>query len=47
MNNVFWIGVYPGLTSSMLDFAATSITTFIAQAKDGHDSARAPFAQLI
>jgi CDP-6-deoxy-D-xylo-4-hexulose-3-dehydrase len=25
MNNTFWIGVYPGLTESMLDFAAEKI----------------------
>lgn len=25
MNNVFWIGVYPGLTKAMLDFVAQSI----------------------
>ena len=29
MNNTFWIGVYPGLTESMLDFAATKIETFL------------------
>jgi CDP-6-deoxy-D-xylo-4-hexulose-3-dehydrase len=28
MNNVFWIGVYPGLTRPMLDFVATTITNF-------------------
>ena len=30
MNNVFWIGVYPGLTRQMLDFVAKSITDFTA-----------------
>jgi hypothetical protein len=28
MNNVFWIGVYPGLTAEMLDFVAGAITEF-------------------
>ncbi|HZB88899.1 MAG TPA: lipopolysaccharide biosynthesis protein RfbH [Terracidiphilus sp.] len=30
MNNVFWIGVYPGLTDAMLDFIAKTILDFIA-----------------
>ncbi|HZU30201.1 MAG TPA: lipopolysaccharide biosynthesis protein RfbH [Candidatus Angelobacter sp.] len=29
MNNVFWIGVYPGLTRPMLDFAAEVIGNFV------------------
>jgi len=28
MNNVFWIGVYPGLTQSMLDYICESIKEF-------------------
>jgi CDP-4-dehydro-6-deoxyglucose reductase, E1 len=28
MNNVFWIGVYPGLTKAMLDFVAEAVTGF-------------------
>jgi CDP-4-dehydro-6-deoxyglucose reductase, E1 len=28
MNNVFWIGVFPGLTTTMLDFVAATITEF-------------------
>jgi CDP-6-deoxy-D-xylo-4-hexulose-3-dehydrase len=35
MNNVFWIGVYPGLTPEMLDYVTTTITDFITQAKLG------------
>jgi CDP-4-dehydro-6-deoxyglucose reductase, E1 len=31
MNNVFWVGVYPGLTQPMLDFVAATIAGFIAQ----------------
>ncbi len=31
MNNVFWIGVYPGLTRPMLDFVAETITDFVSQ----------------
>ena len=34
MNNVFWVGVFPGLTPAMLDFIARVITDFIAQPKD-------------
>jgi CDP-6-deoxy-D-xylo-4-hexulose-3-dehydrase len=33
MNQVFWIGVYPGLTKEMLDFAAESIFDFAAAAR--------------
>jgi len=33
MNNVFWVGVYPGLTPAMLDFVAATITRFVAQSK--------------
>jgi CDP-6-deoxy-D-xylo-4-hexulose-3-dehydrase len=29
MNNVFWIGVYPGLTEPMLDFAGKTIRDFV------------------
>jgi CDP-6-deoxy-D-xylo-4-hexulose-3-dehydrase len=31
MNNVFWIGVYPGLTRQMLDFVVTTITEFVSE----------------
>jgi CDP-6-deoxy-D-xylo-4-hexulose-3-dehydrase len=33
MNNVFWVGVYPGLTPDMLDFVAATLHSFIAQRK--------------
>jgi CDP-6-deoxy-D-xylo-4-hexulose-3-dehydrase len=33
MNSVFWLGVYPGLTTSMLDFMAATISEFVAQSK--------------
>ncbi len=39
MNNVFWIGVYPGLTRPMLDFIARIIGDFVRAAKSGHQSA--------
>jgi len=35
MNNVFWIGVYPGLTKGMLDFIAKTASEFVEQAKAG------------
>jgi CDP-6-deoxy-D-xylo-4-hexulose-3-dehydrase len=33
MNNVFWIGVYPGLTKPMLDYVAETIIHFAAESK--------------
>ncbi len=35
MNNVFWVGVYPGVTTAMLDFVATTITDFVEHSKAG------------
>jgi len=35
MNQVFWIGVYPGLTEPMLDFIAETATKFVAQVAEG------------
>jgi CDP-6-deoxy-D-xylo-4-hexulose-3-dehydrase len=35
MNNVFWIGVFPGLTNEMLDFIAKAAIEFVEQAKAG------------
>ena len=31
MNNVFWVGVYPGLTRNMLDFVAETMMSFAAR----------------
>jgi CDP-4-dehydro-6-deoxyglucose reductase, E1 len=33
MNNVFWVGVYPGLTDPMLDFVAGTIANFVTQSQ--------------
>jgi CDP-6-deoxy-D-xylo-4-hexulose-3-dehydrase len=33
MNNVFWIGVYPGLTKPMLQFVIETITEFVSESK--------------
>jgi CDP-6-deoxy-D-xylo-4-hexulose-3-dehydrase len=33
MNNVFWIGVYPGLTKPMLDFVVDTISKFVSESK--------------
>lgn len=33
MNNVFWIGVYPGLTQPMLQFVIETITEFVCESK--------------
>jgi CDP-6-deoxy-D-xylo-4-hexulose-3-dehydrase len=38
MNNVFWIGVYPGLTDEMLDFIAKTILDFVANPNPGANS---------
>jgi CDP-6-deoxy-D-xylo-4-hexulose-3-dehydrase len=35
MNHVFWIGVYPGLTTEMLDYVVATIGTFVENAKAG------------
>jgi len=35
MNNVFWIGVFPGLTKEMLDFIAKTAIEFVAAVKSG------------
>jgi len=35
MNNVFWIGVFPGLTKEMLDYIAKTAIDFVANAKAG------------
>jgi CDP-6-deoxy-D-xylo-4-hexulose-3-dehydrase len=35
MNNVFWIGVYPGLTEPMLDFVAKTAMELVARVKSG------------
>jgi CDP-6-deoxy-D-xylo-4-hexulose-3-dehydrase len=35
MNNVFWIGVFPGLTEPMLDFIAGTAIEFVARVKSG------------
>ena len=35
MNNVFWIGVFPGLTPEMLDFIAKTAMDFVGTAKEG------------
>jgi CDP-6-deoxy-D-xylo-4-hexulose-3-dehydrase len=33
MNNVFWIGVYPGLTKAMLEFVVVTISQFVSGSK--------------
>src|SRR5579864_7887982 len=33
MNNVFWVGVFPGLTSPMLDFVVERIAEFVSRSK--------------
>jgi CDP-6-deoxy-D-xylo-4-hexulose-3-dehydrase len=35
MNHVFWIGVYPGLTTEMLDYVVSTIAAFAETAKSG------------
>jgi CDP-6-deoxy-D-xylo-4-hexulose-3-dehydrase len=35
MNNVFWIGTFPGLTEAMLDYIAQTATEFAVRARTG------------
>jgi CDP-6-deoxy-D-xylo-4-hexulose-3-dehydrase len=35
MRSVFWIGIYPGLSESMLDYVADTIGAFVAAQKSG------------
>ena len=35
MNQVFWLGVFPGLTEAMLDYIAETASAFVAKAKAG------------
>ncbi len=35
MNNVFWIGVFPGLTTEMLDYMVETVIEFVGTAKAG------------
>ena len=35
MNNVFWIGVFPGLTTEMLDYMVETVMEFVGTAKAG------------
>jgi CDP-6-deoxy-D-xylo-4-hexulose-3-dehydrase len=46
MNNVFWIGVYPGLTRPMLDFVAETITNYVMQQRAESHFPRPSFAQV-
>ncbi len=46
MNNVFWIGVFPGLTAEMLDFVVNTFIEFAAPYRAGSANARSTFAQV-
>jgi CDP-6-deoxy-D-xylo-4-hexulose-3-dehydrase len=46
MNNVFWVGVYPGLTQPMLDFVAATIARFIVQSKASRGKKESTLAHL-
>jgi CDP-6-deoxy-D-xylo-4-hexulose-3-dehydrase len=35
MNRVFWIGVFPGLTTEMLDYVVETMVAFVGTAKSG------------
>jgi CDP-6-deoxy-D-xylo-4-hexulose-3-dehydrase len=45
MNNVFWIGVYPGLTPLMLDFVATTIGEFLMKSSASSFASQPTLAQ--
>lgn len=46
MNNVFWLGVYPGLTPSMLDFVADTISAFAEQSAAARAEIDQPIVHL-
>ena len=46
MSNVFWVGVYPGLTPAMLDFVAATITGFVQSARAGTIERHSELARL-
>lgn len=46
MNNVFWVGVYPGLTRPMLDFIAETITTFVTDSRVNSGTLQTTLAQI-
>ncbi|MEO6804331.1 MAG: DegT/DnrJ/EryC1/StrS family aminotransferase, partial [Granulicella sp.] len=35
MNSVIWVGIYPAITTAMLDFMAKTIVEFVVAARDG------------
>jgi CDP-4-dehydro-6-deoxyglucose reductase, E1 len=46
MNNVFWVGVYPGLTQRMLEFVAATLAGFITQSKAARGKKEPTLAHL-
>jgi CDP-6-deoxy-D-xylo-4-hexulose-3-dehydrase len=46
LNQVFWIGVYPGLTREMLDFVVDTMTDFVSQHRERSSQPRPAFAQV-
>jgi CDP-6-deoxy-D-xylo-4-hexulose-3-dehydrase len=46
MNNVLWLGVYPGLTKPMLDFVAKTMTEFVMQPGPGWDHSQPGVVQV-
>lgn len=46
MNNVFWVGVFPGLTAPMLNFVAATIVEFVAQSTARSGETRPTLAHL-
>jgi CDP-6-deoxy-D-xylo-4-hexulose-3-dehydrase len=35
MRSVFWLGIFPGLTETMLDYVADTIASFVSTQKTG------------
>jgi CDP-6-deoxy-D-xylo-4-hexulose-3-dehydrase len=35
MRSVFWLGIFPGLSETMLDYVAETIESFVAAQKTG------------
>jgi CDP-6-deoxy-D-xylo-4-hexulose-3-dehydrase len=46
MNNVFWIGVYPGLTRPMLDFVGETVSEFVARPRNGRNDVKSTVCSI-
>ena len=47
MNGTFWLGVYPGLTTEMLDHVIRTVREFVASAPLGEQAERNAVAGVV